>query len=425
MYTNMNSRERVIKAINHQQPDKVPLDLGATSQTGISASTLYKLRKALGLEEKTVTVHEPFQLLGYVDEDVRKALGVDVVGLYNPVNMLGVRNENWKPWRMPDGTPVLMAGGFEYTVDENGFTYAYPQGDRTARPSVKLPPDGYFFDNIDRSSGFDEDNLDPRGDYKDSFSVFDDDTAKYLERESKRLYEETEYAIVGNFGGGGFGDVAAIPGPSLRSPRGIRKIEDWLMAHILYPDYILEVYEMQAEIALKNLEIYKQAVGERIQVIWVSGTDFGTQNCEFISPEIYRKFYKPFNKKINDWIHKNTGWKTFYHTCGSIVNLLDDLVEAGVDILNPVQCSAAGMNPKFLKDKYGDKLVFWGGGVDTQQILPFGTPDDVRRQVRERLEIFSKGGGFIFNTIHNIVGKTPVENLLAMYETVMEFNGGM
>lgn len=418
----MTSRERFIKALNHQQPDKVPVDLGATGQTGISASTLYKLRKALGLEEKPITIIEPFQMLGLVEEDVLKALDIDIVGIWNPENLMGTTNDNWKPWQMPDGTPVLMSGGFEYDVDGNGITYAYPQGDRSVKPSLRMPSGGYFFDNIDRSEGFDEDNLDPRGDYKDQFSVFDDATAVYLEKESKRLYQETDYGIIGIFGGGGFGDVALLPGSFVKNPKGIRKMEDWLVAHLLYPDYILEVFELQAEVALRNLEIYKQAVGDRVQAVWVSGTDFGTQNFEFTSPENYRKFYKPFHKRINDWIHNNTSWKTFYHTCGSIVNLLDDMVDAGVDILNPVQCSAAGMDARMLKEKYGDKLVFWGGGVDTQHTLPFGTPEEVKVQVKERLEIFSKGGGLIFNTIHNIVGKTPVENIIAMFEAVKEFN---
>lgn len=418
----MTSRERLIKTLNHQQPDRVPLDLGGTSQTGISASALYQLRKALGLEEKPILVHEPSQILGMVDNDVLKKLGADVIGLWNPYTFMGFKNEKWKPWKMPDGTPTLMSGNFEYDVDENGVTYCYPQGDRSARPSMKLPAGGHFFDNIDRSGDFDEDDLDPRRDYAEDFKVFDDETAKYFEKESKRLYEETDYGIVGMCGGAGFGDVSMLPGAHLKNPIGIRKMEDWLVAHILYPDYILEVFEMQAEVALKNLEIYKQAVNDRVQVVWISGTDFGTQNFEFMSPDNYRKFYKPFQKRVNDWVHKNTNWKTFYHTCGSIVNLLDDMVDAGIDILNPVQCSAAGMNPEMLKEKYGNKLVFWGGGVDTQQVLPFGTPEEVRVQVRERLEIFSKGGGFIFNTIHNIVGKTPVENLLAMYETVVEFN---
>ena len=194
------------------------------------------------------------------------------------------------------------------------------------------------------------------------------------------------------------------------------------MAHALHPEYIHELFDMQCEIALKNLEILRQAVGDYIQIIGVSGTDFGSQNGEIMSPRQFRKLYKPYFKQLNNWIHQNTSWKTFFHCCGSIVRLLDDFVDMGVDILNPVQCSALGMDPMALKVKYGDDLVFWGGGVDTQHTLPFETPQDVRREVRERLEIFSQGGGYVFNTIHNIVGNTPVENLQAMFEMLQEFN---
>lgn len=415
----MNSRERLIKTLNHQEPDRVVLDLGATSQTGINASTLYQLRKAMGLKEKPITIQEPAQILGKVDDDLLQALSIDVIGLWNLSNTLGVKNENWKSWKMPDGTPTLMAEGMEFSTDEKGVTYTYPQGDKTVLPSMKLPSNGYFFDNIDRGGEFDEDDLNAKRDFADDFSVYDNETAKYLERESRRLFEETCYGIVGMCGGGAFGDVFTLPACWVKKkPQGIRKMEDWLMAHILYPDYILELFEMQSEIALKNLEIYRQAVGDRVQVIWLSGTDFGTQNGPFTSVESYRKLYKPFHKKLNDWVHENTPWKTFYHTCGSIVPLLDDFADAGIDILNPVQCSAAGMDPKMLKEKYGDKFVFWGGGVDTQQVLPFGTPDEVRTQVKERVDILAKGGGYVFNTIHNIVGKTPVENVLAMFEAL-------
>lgn len=174
---------------------------------------------------------------------------------------------------------------------------------------------------------------------------------------------------------------------------------------------------------LKNLEMYRQAVGDRIQLVWISGTDFGTQNGEFIRPERFRELYKPYYAKVNQWVHQNTGWKTFYHSCSSIVGFLDDFVDMGVDALNPVQLSAKGMDARMLKDKYGDKLTFWGGGVDTQQTLPYGTPEEVRKQVLERLEILSRGGGYVFNFIHNVVAKTPVENLMAAFDAVREFNG--
>jgi hypothetical protein len=411
----MTSRARVRKALNHEQPDRVPVDFGATGQTGISASTLYRLRAAVGLPQRPITVIEPFQMLGEVEQDLRDLLQVDVIGLWNPVNMMGLPNQGWKPWRMSDGTPVLMAGGFACRQEPDGSLLAFPQGDVSAAPSLRLPAGGYFFDNIDRAPPWTEDDLDARRDFRDLYGVYSDEQARHLESESRRLYQETDYAIIMNFGGGGFGDAAVLPGPWEKNPRGIRKLDDWYVAHLLHPDYIQQLFGMQAEIALKNLEILRQALGERIQVINLSGSDFGGQNGEIISPELYRAFYKPWHRRLNDWVHEHTGWSTHFHCCGSIVRLLDDFVEAGVDVLNPVQCSASGMDPRALKERYGAKLVFWGGGVDTQHTLPFGTPEEVRAEVRQRLRIFSRGGGFVFNTIHNILARTPVENLLAMF----------
>ena len=187
------------------------------------------------------------------------------------------------------------------------------------------------------------------------------------------------------------------------------------------PDYIHEIYQMQCEAAVKNLEILKQAVGDRIQIICMGGTDFGTQNSLFYSPEIYRKLYKPYIKRLNDYVHRNTGWKTFWHSCGAVSELLEDFIEAGVDIINPVQCSASGMEPNYLKNTFGSRIVFWGGGVDTQQTLPFGTPEEVRKQVRERIEIFRKGGGYVFAAIHNILPNTPPENIAAMLDVIKEY----
>lgn len=418
----MTSRQRILETINHRQPDRIPVDLGATGQTGMNASTLYLLREALGLEEHPIEISEIFQLLGKVDPDMMQYAGADVIGLNNPSNMFGVPDGPLKPFQMPDGTPTLIAQGNEYDVAEDGSVYMYPQGNRSVGPSGHMPAGGSFFDNINRAPEFDEDDLTPAEDFKDDFGILDDATARYLEEKSKALYEGTDYAIIGNLGGAGLGDSAMVPGPHVLAPKGIRKFDDWLMAHMLYPEYIQEVFEMQTQAMLKNLEIYRQAVGDRIQIVWISGTDFGTQNGEFFRPEVFRELYKPYYQRINDWVHQNTPWKTFYHCCGSIVNYLDDFVEMGVDILNPVQLSARGMDAHMLKEKYGDKLVFWGGGVDTQQTLPFGTPEQVRQQVKERLDILSKGGGYVFAPIHNVVAKTPVENLIAMYEAVKKFN---
>ena len=422
----MTSRERLIATLNHQQPDKVVLDLGATSQTGINASTLYQLRKALGLEEHPIEISEIGQMLGRVELDVLQALKCDVVALNNETNFYGYKNTNFKPWKMDDGTPVMMCGGFEYDEDERGTKWVYPHGNRDAEYCAMMPKDGSFFDAAPREAfdfDLDEEDLTPLADFKDDFAVVTDEQARKWEEESIALYEGTDFGIVGQLGGGALGDAAVIPGPAVDHPRGIRRVEDWLMAQVMYPDYVKEVFRYQTDIMLKNLEIYRQAVGDRIQVVWISGTDFGNQNGLMLGQKIFRELYKPFYKEMNDWVHQNTSWKTFYHTCGSVYDLLDDFAEMGLDCLNPLQLSAKKMDGKTIKEKYGDKFTFWGGGVDTQHVLPFGTPDQVRKQVLERLEMLSPGGGYVFNTIHNIVANVPAENLMAMYRAVHEFNG--
>jgi hypothetical protein len=417
----MTSRERVIAAINHRQSDCVPVDIGGCGQTGINASTLYRLRKACGLPEHPVEICEPMQLLGTVEPDLLNKLGGDVVPLWNRSNMFGLTGPKKKRWNMGDGTPTLMPNDFEYDVAENGYTFVYPLGYRDAPYSLHMAGGSTFFDNIYRSLPVDEEGLTPVEDYKDTYTLASGEDCVYWEKESKRLYEETDFAIMGIKGGMGLGDVAEIPGPWVKNPKGIRDIEGWLVAHVLHPEYVRAVFEYQTEIALKNLEMYRQAVEDRIQVIWLSGTDFGTQCGLMQSKEVFLDLYKPWYKKVNDWIHQNTSWKIFYHSCGAVEPLINDFIDMGTDILNPVQCSAAGMDPRYLKDTYGKKIVFWGGGVDTQKTLPQGTPEEVRKQVRERLEIFSAGGGFVFAAIHNILAKVPPENVIAMFDAVREY----
>ncbi len=421
----MTSRERVIAAIHHQPTDRCPIDLGGCGQTGMNASTMYRLRAALGLEEKPITVEEPFQMLGRVDEDLRVAVQSDVVGLFNEGNMMGYKNENWKPFTMDDGTPTLMGGAFQYDLMANGDKMVRACCEPDAPYTTCMPHNGSFFDNVDHSAPFtwaDMGKLDAKKDFGGDFQVCTDEDARYWEVESKKIYEGTDYATMGVLGGAGLGDVAMVPGLCIKEPTGVRKMIDWLTAHAMCPNYIDEIFGIQTEVMMKNLEIYKQAVGDRIQVIWISGTDFATQNSTFTSLDCFRNVYKPHYTKINEWVHKNTAWKTFYHTCGCVNELLDDLADMGVDCLNPVQFSAMepkGMTPARLKAEYGDKFTFWGGGVDTQQVLPFGTPEEVRAQVAERVEILNKDGGFVFNPIHNVVAGVPVENLMAMYETVL------
>jgi hypothetical protein len=410
------SRQRVIQALNHQTPDRVPLDLGSTAVTGISASALHRLRQALGLPERTVKVHEPYQMLGFVDDDVLEALGVDIIGLTDDNTMFGFPKRDWKPFTLYDGTPVLVPGAFNTEVASDGYLYQYPGGDRSVPPAGRMPSEGFYHDAVERQERYDEASLDPDEWVRDMYRVYTDDDLRLLEERSRTLYDSTSRAIIGNFGQGSFGDIALVPGLNVAHPKGIRAVADWYMATLLYPDYIHGIFQRQLEIVLKNLELYRQAVGERIAAIFISGTDFGSQTGAFISPRSYREMYKPYHKAINDWVHEHTGWKTFYHSCGSMVALYDDMVDAGVDIVNPVQISATGMDPRTLKERWGDRLVFWGAGIDTQHVLPFGSPEEVAEQVHEHVAVLGQGGGYVFNAVHNIQATVPVENLRALFE---------
>jgi hypothetical protein len=414
----MTPRERVDASLAHRQPDRVPLDLGASAVTGMHASSVAKLRQALGLDKAgtPVKVVEPYQVLGEIAPDLMDALGVDVVGLGKRETLFGFRNEGWKEWRLFDGTPVLVPAGFNTSPEPNGDILLYPEGDRSVPPSGRMPKGGFYFDAIVRQPPIDEERLDPE-DNLEEFSPISDDDLAYLAGEARRL-AATGRAIFANFGGTAFGDIALVPAPWLKRPKGIRDIEEWYVSTATRRDYVYRVFERQCEIALANLAKIHAAVGDLVSAVFVTGTDFGTQNGPFIAPAAYRDLYLPFHKAVNDWVHAHTRWKTFIHSCGSVVRLLPDFIEAGFDILNPVQLSAAGMDARDLKSRFGDRITFWGGGVDTQRTLPFGTPDEVRREVRERIAILGPGGGFVFNTIHNVQAKVPAANLVALYETV-------
>jgi hypothetical protein len=416
--TEMTSRERVQKAISHQETDRPPLDLGSTLVTGIHVSAYERLKKALGLGGSISRVYDPYQMLGFVEEPVKKALGVDTFGIELPTTIFGYRNENWKRFTLFDGTEVEISGHFQYDVLPTGDIVQYPRGDRSAPPSGRMPRDGFYFDSIVRQEAIDEARLDPKEWVEQSCSLYTDEELRFLQDTSQAWYEGSEYSLLGNFWGAGFGDIALVPGPSVLHPKGIRDPEEWYVSSILRKDYITEIFRLQLELQMKNLRMYREAVGDRIDVVVMSGTDFGAQNGPFISPQAYREMFKPLHTTMNDWVHANTGWKTFYHTCGSIVPFLDDFSEAGIDILNPVQISAAGMSPEFLKSKYGSRFVFWGGAVDAQHTLSFGTPQEVREETAHNVAVFSRGGGYVCNNVHNIQATVPTENLMALFDAV-------
>ncbi len=412
-------RERVLAALAHRQPDRVPVDFGATFVSGMHVSCVAALREHYGLGRDPVRVIDPGMMLGEIGEDLKQALGIDVEGVVRRMTRFGFPAENWKTYRLYDGLEVLMPGDFNVTVDENGDTLLYPQGDLSAPPSARMPNGGYFFDSIERQGPIDEERLDPR-DNLEEYQPIPEVELNHLVCSAKRA-RATGRAVIASFGGSAFGDIAFVPAPGLKHPKGIRSVTEWYISLRTRRDYVRAVFEGQCDVALANLARIAERVGDAVDVMNVCGTDFGTQKSSFCSVETFRDLWLPCYKRINDWVHRNTAWKTFKHSCGAVEKFIPSFLEAGFDILNPVQCSAAGMEPERLKATYGDRLVFWGGGVDTQQVLPFATPAEVREQVLRRCEVFARNGGFVFNAVHNVQACTPVANLVAMFEAVREF----
>ncbi|MBC8218521.1 MAG: methyltransferase [Planctomycetes bacterium] len=415
----MTSRQRVLRALSYEQVDRAAVDLGGTLGTGAHVSVIANLRRALGLDKggARVKVVEPYQMLGEVAADLRDMLGIDTVNLPGPRNHFGFADADFKPWRTFDGTDVLVGDKFNTEPEPNGDILQYPQGDKSAPPSGRMPKGGYYFDDIIRQEPIDEAKLSPADNLED-FAILSDEDLRLYEERACDLYDNTDLAITAGLPGTAFGDIALVPAAFLKHPKGIRDIEEWYISTISRTEYVKEVFAGQAQIAIKNLERIHQAVGDRLCAVWLDGTDLAAQNTLFCSPDTYRELYLPFSRKLNDWIHTHTKWKTMKHCCGGCEPLIEGFIDAGFDILNPVQTSAKGMDPQLLVDKYGGRIVFWGGGADTQQTLPFGEPDQVRRQVAERVRIFNAKKGFVFSTVHNIQCNTPTENVVAMFEAL-------
>jgi uroporphyrinogen-III decarboxylase len=412
------SRENFVKSINHQQPDKVVVDFGSTAVTGIHVLIVEKLRDYYGLEKKPVKVIEPYQMLGEIDPELIRAMDIDVIGLFSAKNMFGVPNEDWQVHKTLWGQEVLFPGTFNYTYNSNGDILMYPEGDTSQPPSGMMPKSGYFFDALDRQKPIDETTLKVE-DNLEEFTPITEKELAYWKNQVTSLTDNSK-AVVASLGGTALGDIALVPAIGLKDAKGIRGVEEWYISTLIREDFVKELFDRQTDIAIENLKLLHSVIGNKIDVVFTCGTDFGTQNSTFCSADTYDRVWKPYYRKVNDWIHLNTNWKTFKHSCGAVEPLLTNIIESGFDIINPVQINATGMDSKKLKKNYGDKLVFWGGGVDTQGVFAFGTPSLVREQVRTQCEILNNGGGFVFNTVHNIQANVPFANVIAMLEALKE-----
>jgi uroporphyrinogen decarboxylase len=391
----MNSRERILAAINHQQPDRVPIDVGGTRQSGIAATTYHELKQRLGLSTPT-RVFDVYQMLAEVERPVMERLGSDVIGLYRPQVAFGIRNENWRPWRLFDGTPVEVPGGFQPVTEPNGDLVIL----RDDLPIARMPKDGFYFDRLEMYPGAAHVDL---GTFRPA--LLSDDDCEHYHHQAEALYQNTDFAIVAPLG----------PPYELFYGLGTGDFQAWMITLATEPDYVDGLYEILVEAWLQNLQRFVQAVGNRVQVIQICD-DFGMQNAPFLSTKMFRARIMPFYQRGLQWIHEHTSMKVLLHSDGAIYPLIPSILEMGVDILNPIQTSARGMDAVKLKQEFGDRLVFWGGSLDCQQTLPFGAPDEVAREVEEHVRTFAPGGGYVFAPVHNIQAKVPANNVLAMFD---------
>ncbi len=397
------------------------MDFGASAVSGIHVLLVEGLRAHYGLEKIPVKVIEPYQMLGEVDEELGEILGVDVEGFNGRTDLFGLESKNWKPFKTFWGQEVLVPGEFNTSINEKGDLQIYPEGDMSVPASGLMPKAGYFFDTIIRQEPIREEDLKPEDNLEEIKAATEEDL-EHWKQQAKKI-TSCEKGVLANFGGTALGDIALVPGPFLKHPKGIRDIAEWYMSTLMRQDHVREIFHQTAEMAVQNLQQYYAIVGNSVDVIYICGTDFGTQNSTFCAPELYDELWSPYYRRINDWIHEHTHWRTFKHSCGAVEGFMQKFIESGFDIINPVQFSAHGMDTALLKERYGKDLVFWGGGVDTQNTLPFGSRREIKEEVIRQCEILNRDGGFVFNTVHNAQANVPLESFVAMLEGIREYNG--
>jgi hypothetical protein len=381
--------------------------------SGITVSAYNRLKRYLSLTGKTKVLDARF-MIAVIEETIRQRFHVDVIPLDMENALWTTKGEHeWVPKRLFDGNEVLFPPGTKIGEEENGdWILLNSDGSPT---SYRMPRGGFYFDD----TGFDKGSckFDPRE--FNPTTVIPDECLKILASYGKHLYEETEYAILGWGSGVCFLGLSLITGRKENVTLGMPT--EWMMMLMTEKDTCHEMMDKSVEASINCLKVINEAVGDYCFAWGIAADDSGTQRSEFIHPDLWAEMIKPHYKKLCDWIHKNTKMKTFLHCCGSIYNLIPHLIDAGIDILNPVQTSAANMEPARLKKEFGNRLVFWGGGCDTQRILTFGIPEEIRRHVKERLSIFAPGGGYIFNQVHNVQANVPAENTFAMLDAAYEY----
>jgi uroporphyrinogen decarboxylase len=409
----MTSRERVLAALNHQQPDRVPIDLSGHRSSGIAAMAYARLRDHLGLPKKPVRVYDPVQQLAIVDEDVLQRFHVDTIELGRA---FAAEDKYWTEWVLPDGTPCLMPVWAKPERDDGDWVIR----SRTGRVIARMPGGVLYFEQAHFPL---MDNDDPAR----IAEAFDEcmwtalpsppgpiaagtEGQRALADGARRLRQQSDRAIIGLFGGN-----------LLEIGQYFYRNDNFFMLLAGEPERAHRFLDELLEIHVNNLDRYLEAVGENIDVI-LFGDDFGMQNGPQISVAMYREFFKPRQTVMWQRVQKRTRARIMLHCCGGVRELLPDMIEAGLEAINPVQISCRGMKADGLKADFGRRMTFWGGGCDTRQVLIGGTPAQVREHVRGQMHVWQNGGGYVFQQVHNIMADVPPANIVAMFDAVAENN---
>lgn len=407
----MNSRDRVLTALNHREPDRVPIDISGHRSSGISAIAYAKLRRHLGLPERPIRVYDEIQQLAIIDEDVLTRFGVDTIELGRG---FALEDTDWADWVLPDGTPCQMP--VWALPERDGDQWVYRSANK--RLIARMPPGVLYFEQC-HWPFLEQDDIDhiPEAFAESMWTAIASPPgplasgprgAEVLAEGARRLRQKTDRGILGLFGGN-----------LLEVGQFLYRNDNFLMLLAGAPRRAHQFLDKVVELHLRNLERFLGAVGDSIDII-VFGDDLGMQRGPQISPAMYREFFKPRHRQMWTRAKQLANVKVMLHCCGGVRELLPDLIDAGLDAINPVQITCSGMAPAGLKADFGDQMVFWGGGCDTQGVLSTGTPQEVRQQVRELVRIWRPKGGFVFQQVHNILANVPPANIVAMLEAVNE-----
>jgi uroporphyrinogen decarboxylase len=407
----MAPRQRILAALNHQQPDRVPIDFGGHRSSGIAAIAYRKLRAALCLPPRPVRVYDPVQQLAVIDEDVLDRFQVDTIELGRG---FALDDKDWADWTLPDGSPCQMPAWVLPERQPGQWVIRSASG----RVLARMPDGALYFeqcywpylerDDFDRLPEALAENMwcavrSPPGPLVDG-----PDGLRVLAEGARKLRQRTDRAILGLFGGN-----------LLEIGQFLYRNDNFLMLLAADPPRAHEFLDRLVEIHLANLEKYLAAVGDAIDII-VFGDDLGMQNGPQMSRAMYQEFFKPRHARLWRRAKALADVKVMLHCCGGVRPILPDLIEAGLDAINPVQISCTGMDARGLKSDFGHRLTFWGGGCDTRFALSQGSPEEIRRHVREQVAILSPGGGFVFQQVHNVLADVPPENVIAMFDAMLD-----